>query len=213
MGGFNMKKAIYFPIIAMAIGEILILYDKVLVGLGIHVANLFGIIIIITFANLKLETKNILQTLILFPLLRTINITTPQLFTNIHLQQILMSGIMLIPMYYIVKSQQISFKKLEKDFDRIYIYIFAIILTWTIGIIVRQYMSIYNVQTFAPAVVSDGGIFTGIFLMVSFPLSLIISDTKYYDKHVSSTFGMCNNSLLMVFVAIVISGVMAIINI
>ena len=214
MGECHMKKEIYFPIIAMIIGEILIFYDNILVGLGIHVINVFAIILMITFGNFEVDNKTIMQSLVIFPLLRTINITTPQLFADILVQKILISGIMFIPFYYIVKSQQISFKKLEKDFDRTYVYIFMVMLIWTIMMTIKQYyIPIYNVQTFNPAIVKAGGIFTGIFLMISLPISLIIADTKYYNKFVSNTFRMCNNSLLMVFITIVINGVISILRI
>ena len=69
MGEYYMKKEIYLPICGMMLGEIFIFNDNILVGLGLHVINILAIILIITFDNLSLDTKNILQSLMIFPLL------------------------------------------------------------------------------------------------------------------------------------------------
>ena len=122
----------------------------------------------------------------------------------------LISGIMLIPIYLIVKNQRISFQKLAKDIGRLYIYIFFVISVWIVMITIRQYMSVNNIQIFPSEIVSEGGRFVGLFLMISFPFSYLVSDTKYWNNFVSNIFGMCNYSLLLVFVTIVIKAAFSI---
>lgn len=212
MGECDMKKWIYAPVAGIAIGELLMLYDKILSGLGLHIINLLAMILIIIFGNLSPETKNILQSLILLPLLRIINISTPPLFTDIYLQYLLTYGIMLVPIYSIAKSQQMSFKKLETNFGRFYVYIFTITLIWVVAMMIEQYMNIVsNMQTIELEYVSIYEDLMTFFLIVLLLISLLISDTKYWNKYSSNTLRICNNSLLLTFVTMVIYRTMVII--
>lgn len=49
-----------------------------------------------------------------------------------------------------------------------------------------------------------GGEFMTVFLIVSLVLALLLIDTKYWNKLSSTTLGMCSDSLLLTFIAIVI---------
>jgi len=124
MGEFNeMKKDIYVPILGIIIAEFLMFYGKIFHGLGIHIINLLVIIFIIIFSSIRLEEKNVLQSLILVILLRIVNLSMPQFFTITLLQYTLIYGIMFIPIHYIIKNQHISSKELGIDFRKFYIYL------------------------------------------------------------------------------------------
>lgn len=122
-----MKKEIYFilgvAISGIIIGELLIFSKQTFVGLGIHIINLLAIIFIIIFSSMKLEEKNVLQSLTLVILLRIINLSVPQLFTVELLQYSLIYGVIFISIYLTIKNQNISSKDLGVNFQKLYIYI------------------------------------------------------------------------------------------
>lgn len=118
-----MRKEISIPILGIIAGEFIMFYDQILAGLEIHIINFLVIILIIIFGNLSLKEKNILQSLTLLILLRMINLSTPQFFTNILVQYPLIYGIMFIPIYMMIKKQQISHIDIGINFRKIYMYI------------------------------------------------------------------------------------------
>lgn len=134
MGECDMKKDIYIPkniyvpILGIIIGEFLMFHNDVYYGLGIHTINLLAITFMITLGEMSVDTKNVLQSLILLILLRIINLSVPQLFSIAIIQYPLIYGIMFIPIYSIIKNQQISAKELGIDFKKIYIYLPVAIL-------------------------------------------------------------------------------------
>ena len=66
---------------------------------------------------------------------------------------------------------------------------------------------IADVTHFSPdASYVDGGL-TTIFLIISLLVSLVLLDSKYWNKYVSDTFDMSQYSLLPVFATIVLSKV------
>lgn len=204
MGECDMRRWIYIPIIGVGIGELLIFRDMILGGMGIHLISLLAIILIIIFDNLSLEVKNILQSLILIPLLRIISLSIPRLFTGIYPQYLLMCIIILFPIYSVIKNQYISFRKLETNSEMSHIYIFIAILIWSIMMMVGQYVNIVsNMRIVSPDNIYVREEFVSIFLAISLSILLLTLDTKYWNKYVSSTFGMYNNSLLLTFVTIV----------
>jgi hypothetical protein len=187
------------------IGEFLILYDNILAGVGIHLISLLLTIIFIIFGNLSSEVKNILQSLMLLPLLRIVNLSVPRLFNDVYLQYLLICGIILIPIYSIIKNQQIFSKKLETNYERFYHYTFITILVWIIIVMFEQYENIIsNIQTNSPENIYAGAQFVSIFLTISLSIVLMTLDTKYWNKYVSNTFGMYVKSLLLTFMVIVI---------
>lgn len=133
-------KEIYIPILGIVIGELLILYNKIFYGLGVHIINLLVIISIIIFYDISDGLKNILQSMTLIILLRIINLSVPPFFTTDILQYSIIYGIMFIPIYSIIKNQQISNKELGMHLDRFYIYLPMSIL---IGFIIA--VSEYNI--------------------------------------------------------------------
>lgn len=136
-GNNNMKKEIYTPIIGIIIAELLLFSGGIFYGLGLHIINILFIIFIIIFLlNEKQEKeKNVLQSLMLVILLRLTNLSVPQFFANPLLQYPLIYGVMIIPIYYIIKNQQMSSKELGIDFrmDKIKIYLPIAVL---IGIVI-----------------------------------------------------------------------------
>lgn len=206
-----MREWICVPVIGIAIGEFLILYNNILAGVGIHVISILAIVLVVIFGNLTSEVKNILQSLMLIPLLRFVSISIPQLFNYIDIQYLLICSIMSIPIYSIIKNQQILTKKLETNFERFYVFIFVAVLMW-VGIVMTELYTntVSNIQTFSPEDISAGAGLVSIFLAISLSILLLTLDTKYWNKYVSNTFGICNNSLLLTFVVIVIYKVVTI---
>ena len=70
---------------------------------------------------------------------------------------------------------------------------------------------ISNTQTSFPAeLISQGGALATVSLILSLSIALLISDTKYWNKWVSSNLDFSSNTLLVLFAAIVTSKIMAI---
>lgn len=61
---------------------------------------------------------------------------------------------------------------------------------------------IANITSFPPEIVYIGGGLMTVFLIVSLLISLLLLDTKYWNKYISDTFETCYHSLLLVFVMI-----------
>ena len=123
MGERILKRQLYFPIIGIIDAELLMFYSQTILGLGIHIINFLAIIFILIFGKLKEKEKNFLYSLTLVILLRMVNISTPQFFTNTLQQYPLIYGIMFVPIYLIIKGQQISSDELGINFKKLYIYI------------------------------------------------------------------------------------------
>ncbi len=139
-----MRKEFYIPIIGIIVAELLMFPGNsfILYGLGIHAVNIIAIILMITLSSIKLEEKNLLQGLTLIILLRIINVSMPQLFTIDILQYSLIYSIMILPVYFVVKNQHISFEELGVDFKKLYIYLpLAIIIATIVAIIEYKILS------------------------------------------------------------------------
>lgn len=118
-----MKKDIFVVMFGVMISELMIFYGDVFYGLGMHVINLLTIIFLIIFGISDIKVKRVLQSLILLILLRIISLSMPQLFANILLQYSLIYGVMFVPIYFIIKGQNISVEELGINFRKIYIYV------------------------------------------------------------------------------------------
>lgn len=203
MGRYYLKKEIYIPTIGIVIGEFLMFNDNIYQGIGIHMINILVIILVIIFGNLSLEIKNVLQSLMLLPILRIIDLSMPQLFTN-YLQYLLMYGIIIIPIFLIIKNQWISYKEVgdpygSPNFDSVAILVVIMI------IVIGQHINIIpNVVTTSSEVKYIIGEFMSISLIIILSISFLLSDSKYWNKYVSNTIGVYANPLLLAFVAIVI---------
>lgn len=227
MGKYNDINTIYMPILAIVVGTFLIYDGKILPGLFIHLGNLLAIIILIIFGELSIGTKNILQSLTLIPILQIIDLSMPQFFANIHSQYLLIYGVMLIPIYSIIKSQIVSKESkipiCEKCRNKIdddaaycphcgikierqqYLRISIAILTMVIMTMIGQYIS--NIRAFSVI----GGEFASIFLIILLSISFFLSDTKYWNRYTSNTLNICTNPLLLTFMSIVIFNIMVIV--
>lgn len=222
MGEYNdMKKWTYLPIIGIVIGELLILSNNILAGIGLHIINLLAIILIIIFGNLSLNVKNVLQSLTLLPLLRIISLSIPQFDGNFdgNVRYLIMYGIMLVPIYMIMKNQYILHKEYgtnlsillysSPSFKRVYIYMPTVILLMFIMIMIGQYVGVIpNIQTIQPEVIGE---FVSIFLIIILSISLLVSDTKYWNEYISRGISIYSSPLLLIFVTIVINKIMFII--
>lgn len=63
--------------------------------------------------------------------------------------------------------------------------------------------SYYSVE-----VITIGGEFTTIFLIIYLVIALLFIDTKYWNKLVANTIDTCSGPLLLVLISIVISKIM-----
>lgn len=109
----NMKKGIYVLLLGiMTIAELSMFFGQTFLGLGIHIINIITIIFILIFLPIRIEDKGVLQGLMLAGLIRVVNLSVPQFSTIELVQYSLIYGIMYIPIYVIIKNQNLSFKDL-----------------------------------------------------------------------------------------------------
>lgn len=213
-----MKKLTYAPIVCIAIGEFLIFYNKTLAGIGIHITSILAIILMLIFCNLSLRTKNILQGLTLLPLLRIISLSIPQLSKNFYIQHAIIYGIMLIPIYLIMKNQYILHKESgtstsillysSPSFKRVYIYVPVISTIIMMGIIIQYIGIISDRRIISPDIIGE---FVSIFLIVILSISFLASATKYWNEYISNSINIYSSPLLLTFVTILIHKIMFIV--
>ncbi len=126
---YKMRKEFYLPILGIAVGEFVMYYGQMYAGLGIHIINLQIITLILIFGSLSPETKNVLQSLLLLLLLRIVSLAMPQIFSSALLWYLLVYGVMFLPVYLIIKNQQIASKQLGINFSRLHVYLpFALLI-------------------------------------------------------------------------------------
>lgn len=200
-----MKKEMYVPIFGLIAGELMIFYGNVFYGLVIHIVNfLFTIIMIIFVGSLELKMKNILRYIILVILLQMINFSMPQLFTIAVLQYLLIGGIMIIPIYYIIKDKMMLYKESRIDPIRFYVPLVSALLIGFIVIVLQYEMPISSEMVYI------SGKVTTICLIISITITLLLSGAKYWNKYASDTLDMSSNSLLFVFIMIVVYKIISI---
>ena len=127
-----MKKEIDLSILGIAIGEIMLFLDQIYIGILIHIINILIITSILIFSEYSPDSKKVLQSLILLLLMRAINLAMPPLFENNLLWYILTYGVMFIPIYLLIKNQQISLNELGIHSKNLRVYLPAALL---IGIV------------------------------------------------------------------------------
>ncbi len=72
--------------------------------------------------------------------------------------------------------------------------------------------AISTTQTSFPVeVISQGGIFTTISLIVTLSIAFLVSDSKYWTEWISDTLGACTTPFLITFAAIIAYKIMLII--
>jgi len=118
-----MKKYAYLSIILLILSELLIFNGSPLFGLGLHLINLLIIIFVVLFYNQDLKVYHVLQGLTLVILLRVVGLSMPQFFTDTLIQYPLIYGVMFIPIYYIIKDQQMTKTELGINFTNLHEYI------------------------------------------------------------------------------------------
>lgn len=211
MNEYEMRKAIYTEtlktsvfgiptlgiyILGIIVGEILISYGQIFSGIGIHTVNLVAIIFAIIFSSKKLEERDILQSLMPVILLRIIALSMPQLFASQLLQYSLIYAIMFIPIYFIIKSQNISSKDLGMDlgidFRKLYIYL-------PVGLIIGTVMAMIEYKILRPEPLANVSRLSDVILisMVMFiflgPVTEIIFRSiiqTRFEKMLSSTYAI-----------------------
>ncbi len=184
MNRFEMKKEIYSDVLRTSIfeiptlgiyvlgiivGEMLISSGQIFSGLGIHTVNLIAIILTIIFSSAKLEEKNVLQSLTPIILLRVITLSMPQFFASSLLQYSLIYGIMYIPIYFVVKNQNMSYEDLGVNFKKFYVYIPA-------GMIIGTIMAIIEYEILHPVPFADMSRLSDI-IMVSIAMFVFVGPT------------------------------------
>jgi len=122
------KKEMFLPMLAIAAGEIMIFFGMVYSGMAIHIINLQVITLAIIFKNDSTEIKMVFQSLILLLLLRIVNLAMPQFFTMTLLWYPLTYGVMYIAVYSVISNQQISYKELGMNLERLHVYLPAALL-------------------------------------------------------------------------------------
>lgn len=65
-------------------------------------------------------------------------------------------------------------------------------------------MSIATISNISPEVIDTGGAFATVFLIIAISVSLLLVESKYWNKYVSNTLDMYYYSALVVFIEIVI---------
>lgn len=139
MGEYKeMKKDIYLPSLGIVAGELNIFLGQVYPGIAIHIINLQIIALALIFGRYPSEIKNVFQSLLLLLLMRIISVAMPQFFTTFLLSYPLIYGIMFLPIYLIIKNQQISPKEIGMDFRRLHFYLPAALLIGTAAALLER---------------------------------------------------------------------------
>ena len=118
-----MKREIYFPALGIVFGELMMFFDQVNIGLPIHIINLQLISLALIFSNFQSDIKKVLQSMILLILMRIISLVMPQFFTFTFFWYVLINSIIFIPIYIIIKNQDISLSEIGINFKRLHIYL------------------------------------------------------------------------------------------
>lgn len=186
-------KKVFLPIMAMIIGEICLRNGNIFLGLLIYMSSLMFMTVVM-LSNDKIQ--DVLQLFVLIFLLRIINFSIPRFEANI--QYILLYVIMLIPTYYIMRIQ----RNKEKES---YIYIPIAMAIGTINIIFDK---LFNLDV-PPDI---GGKFTTIFLIIFIISSILLANTKYWNKYISDILNSISYSFLSIFIVITIFRITSAIN-
>lgn len=124
----KMNKKIYLPIFGIAAGELMMYYSQAEIGLVIHMTNLLIMVLLLIFSNISAQVKNVFQSMLLLLLLRIVSVAMPPLSSTALLWFPLVYGVMFIPIYLVIKNQQISSEELGVNFSRLHIYLPAALL-------------------------------------------------------------------------------------
>mgnify|MGYP003394473597 CR=1 FL=1 len=189
----EMKKEIYIPIFGIIAGEAILFYGQITIALWMDMVNILLITFIIIFSNLKIKEKNVLQSSTLLIILRTINVSIPRFFAPL-LQYVLIYGIMFIPIYLIVKNQQISYKELGINFSRLYIYIPLAIIIGVITAIVEY--KILSPMASMQKIITPNLIFLGIVMFMFIGIVEEMTFRSIFQTRIEKILGTRKSILL-----------------
>lgn len=198
-----MKKEHIYAFITIAgiiAGELFIFGGDIFYGLGIHIINLLFITMVIIFRpSLELEVKNILRNLALLILLLLINLSVPVITSSIS-QYILTYGLMLIPIF-IVKDQMSSRELYSESESNSH----NLIIIFLIGVIITVLQYKMSPIPISSDIIYISGELATICLIISIIITLLLPETRYWNRYNSDILDMVSNSLLSVFITIAIS--------
>lgn len=72
-------------------------------------------------------------------------------------------------------------------------------------------MSIAAISNISPEAINTSGALATIFLIIAISISLLLADSKYWNKYVSDALDLYSYSVLVVFIEIVIFNIILII--
>lgn len=166
--------------LGILVGELLISSGQVFSGIGIHTINMVAIILAIIFSSAKLEEKNVLQSLTLVILLRIIPLSMPQFFTSQLLQYSLIYWVMFVPIYFVVKNQNISYEDLGINFKKFHVYMPASVIIGTV-------IAIAEYQVMRPAPLADMSILSNVIIVSMTMLIFVGSVTEIIFRSIIQT--------------------------
>ena len=190
-------------ILGILIDETLILTGFVFYGLGIHIINLFLILILIFSSEPKMV--GVLHSLVLLVLIRMIYLSMPPFFSE-YLQYLLILGVMVVPIYLTIKCQQCQKRTNDLGiFDKRYVHMS---LSIAAGFLLDvAYNGIIGPD---PSTIYLGGVMMTIFLIICLSISLLLPD-KYLDqKHISYSLDICSIPAILTFLSILIFRIISI---
>lgn len=132
------KKIIFFPLILIVIGEILLYKGYFNQALLIHIFNLLALSFSTTIIQNKL-LSNTFQALSLLPMLRILNMAMPIFFHSTLYWYPFMYGCIFISIIYIIKHQKFTREQIGLNFEKMHIYFpIAFIFGFLLGIVEFQ---------------------------------------------------------------------------
>ena len=132
------KKIIFFPLILIVIGEILLYKGYFNQALLIHIFNLLALSFSTTIIQNKL-LSNTFQALSLLPILRILNMAMPIFFHSTLYWYPFMYGCIFISIIYIIRHQKFTREQIGLNFEKMHIYFpIALIVGFLLGTIEFQ---------------------------------------------------------------------------
>ena len=104
-------------------------------GMVIHLINLQAITLALIFGKSSVEIRNSLQSLLLLPIIRMVNLSMPVFFTTTLLWYPLIYGVMFVPVYYVIQQQSITLKEIGIHYSNLNILPLAIVAGINMAII------------------------------------------------------------------------------
>lgn len=71
-------------------------------------------------------------------------------------------------------------------------------------------MSIATISNITPETINISGAFTTVFLIIAISISLLLVDSKYWNRYISNVLDIYSYSILVVFIEIVIFNIVTV---